>query len=99
MFYNRLTEQNNCRINGSLPAENANAPRTSTTTRTRTIPKFRNLELIPQMIRSRGKIGMDISTNRQIRKSGPLRDKTGTGQIRERSDHFGDRGDDNRDAP
>ena len=30
---------------GSLPAENANAPRTSTTTRTRTIPKFRNLAL------------------------------------------------------
>ena len=41
----RRTEQNNCSTIGSFPAQNANAPRTSTTTRMRTIPKLRNLGL------------------------------------------------------
>jgi len=54
----RLTEQNNCRTSGPFPAQNANAPRTSTTTRTRTIPKFRNLGLIAK--RGRPKRGGSI---------------------------------------
>src|SRR5271166_3131785 len=39
-FAIRLTEQISCRTSVSLPSGNPNAPRTSTTTRTRTIPNF-----------------------------------------------------------
>ena len=39
-FAIRLTEQISCRTSVSLRSTNANAPRTSTTTRTRTIPNF-----------------------------------------------------------
>ena len=39
-FAIRLTEQISCRTSVSLRSRNPNAPRTSTTTRTRTIPNF-----------------------------------------------------------
>ena len=39
-FAIRLTEQISCRTSGSLRSRNPNAPRTSTTTRTRTIPNL-----------------------------------------------------------
>ena len=39
-FAIRLTEQNSCRTSVYLRSRNPNAPRTSTTTRTRTIPNF-----------------------------------------------------------
>ena len=39
-FAIRLTEQNSCRTSVFLRSRNPNAPRTSTTTRTRTIPNF-----------------------------------------------------------
>ena len=39
-FAIRLTEQINCETSVSLRSRNPNAPRTSTTTRTRTIPNF-----------------------------------------------------------
>ena len=39
-FAIRLTEQTSCRASVSLRSRNPNAPRTSTTTRTRTTPNF-----------------------------------------------------------
>jgi len=39
-FAIRLTEQISCRTSVSLRSRNPNAPRTSTTTRTRTTPNF-----------------------------------------------------------
>jgi hypothetical protein len=39
-FAIRLTEQISCRTSVSLRSRNPNAPRTSTTTRTRTMPNF-----------------------------------------------------------
>jgi hypothetical protein len=39
-FAIRLTEQNSCRTSVYLRSRNPNAPRTSTTTTTRTIPNF-----------------------------------------------------------